>query len=166
MIFIGPPAGLTDSGHSSVAARSRPQCRAGVFARRLGVAAWQGPGTMPASSPTDAGQGPAELYKLSPPQAGNAPLRRLCRQLPLQESLFGGICLQSLPCKGRWMRRKAQTEGCGALPCQYPSGLAQAPPGGRERPPYNTGHTGGTAGDDKPPQGAAQIPIAAQRAAP
>ena len=83
---------------------------------------------MQASSPTDAGQGPAELYKLSPPQAGNAPLRRLCRQLPLQESLFGGICLQSLPCKGRWMRRKAQTEGCGALPCQYPSGPAQTFP--------------------------------------
>ena len=85
---------------------------------------------MQASSPTDAGQGPAELYKLSPPQAGNAPLRRLCRQLPLQESLFGGICLQSLPCKGRWMRRKAQTEGCGALPCQYPSGPAQTFPAG------------------------------------
>ena len=36
-----------------------------------------------------------------------------------------------LPCKGSW--RRQPTEGCGALPCQYPSGLA--PPGGRERPP-------------------------------
>ena len=41
MIFIGTPAGLTDSGHSSVATRSRLQCRAGVFARRLGFAALQ-----------------------------------------------------------------------------------------------------------------------------
>ena len=42
MIFIGPPAGLTGSGRSSAAARSRPQCRAGDFARRLGFAVWQG----------------------------------------------------------------------------------------------------------------------------
>ena len=34
--FIGPPAGLVGSGRSSAAARSRPQCRAGDFARRLG----------------------------------------------------------------------------------------------------------------------------------
>ena len=47
------------------------------------------------------------------------------------------------------MRRKAQTEGCGALSRQYPSGLAQAPPGGRERPPYNTGHTGGKTGNSR-----------------
>ena len=40
MIFIGPPAGLVGSGRSSAAARSRPQCRAGDFARRLGFAAW------------------------------------------------------------------------------------------------------------------------------
>ena len=40
--FIGPPAGLMVSGRSSAAARSRQQCRAGDFARRLGFAAWQG----------------------------------------------------------------------------------------------------------------------------
>ena len=40
--LIGPPAGLMGSGRSSAAARSRPQCRAGDFARRLGFAAWQG----------------------------------------------------------------------------------------------------------------------------
>ena len=34
--LIGPPAGLGGSGRSSAAARSRPQCRAGDFARRLG----------------------------------------------------------------------------------------------------------------------------------
>ena len=31
---------------------------------------------------------------------------------PLQGSLLGGSRLRSLPCKGRWMRRSAQTEGC------------------------------------------------------
>ena len=36
------------------------------------------------------------------------------RQLPLQGSLPGGRHLIKPPCKGRWMRRKAQTEG--ALP--------------------------------------------------
>ena len=40
--LIGPPAGLMGSGRSSAAARSRPQCRAGDFARRLGFAVWQG----------------------------------------------------------------------------------------------------------------------------
>ena len=40
--FIGPPAGLMGSRRSSAAARFRPQCRAGDFARRLGFAAWQG----------------------------------------------------------------------------------------------------------------------------
>ena len=29
---------------------------------------------------------------------------------------------QRLPCKGSWLRRKAQTEGCRALRCKYPSG--------------------------------------------
>ena len=56
-----------DSGRSSVAARSRPQCRAGDFARRMGFAAWQGSGTLQASSPTDARQGTAKLYRVSPP---------------------------------------------------------------------------------------------------
>ena len=50
-----------------------------------------------------------------------------------------------LPCKGSW--RRQPTEGCGALPCQYPSGLA--PPGGRERPPYNARQTGGGTGNSR-----------------
>ena len=45
---------------------------------------------------------------------GAAPLRRLRRHLPLQGRLLGRQPIDSLPCKGRWMRRKAQTEG--ALP--------------------------------------------------
>ena len=42
---------------------------------------------------------------------GAAPLRRLRRHLPLQGRLLGRQPIDSLPCKGRWMRRKAQTEG-------------------------------------------------------
>ena len=75
MVFIGPPAGLMGSGRSSAAARSRPQCRAGDFARRLGFAAWQGSGTLQASSPTDVGQVFDKFCRISPPQGGNAPLR-------------------------------------------------------------------------------------------
>ena len=70
----------------------------------------------------------------------------------------GGSSPQSLPCKGRWMRRKAQTEGCIAgLRQKYPArpgralscprrgrclhrpgnpAVAQGPRGGRNRPPY------------------------------
>ena len=57
---------------------------------------------------------------------------------------------QSLPCKGRWMRRTAQTEGCGALPCQYPSGPAQTFPAGVNARPIRQACS--TAGDDKPPR--------------
>ena len=86
------------------------------------------------------------------------------RQLPLQGSLLGENRLQSLPCKGRWMRRKAQTEGCiAALPRRYPAkpgsalpsvrrgrclhrpgnpALPQTPCGGRKRPPYKAPASG------------------------
>ena len=43
---------------------------------------------------------------------GAAPLRRLRRHLPLQGRLLGWRSPERLPCKGSWMRRKAQTEGC------------------------------------------------------
>ena len=39
-----------------------------------------------------------------------------------------------LPCKGRWMRRQAQTEGCGAWPRPYPCGSA----GGASLPSQGT----------------------------
>ena len=117
--------------------RFRELCRAGVFARRLGFAARQGPGTMPVSSPTDAGHSPAGVCRIPVGQGGNAPLRlRLAAHPPP----LPGKALEKpppgrLPCKGSC--RRQPTEGCGALPRQYPSGLAQGPPGGRERPPYN-----------------------------
>ena len=51
------------------------------------------------------------------------------RQFPLQGSLLGENRLQSLPCKGRWMRRKAQTEGCiAALLHGYPANSGSALP--------------------------------------
>ena len=50
---------------------------------------------------------PLHLLRLAVSAAGGARLRS-----PLQGSLLGGSRLRSLPCKGRWMRRKAQTEGC------------------------------------------------------
>ena len=44
---------------------------------------------------------------------GAAPLRRLRRHLPLQGRLLGWRQhTERRPCKGSWMRRKAQTEGC------------------------------------------------------
>ena len=45
-------------------------------------------------------------------EPGAAPLRRLRRHLPLQGRLLGWRSPERLPCKGSWMRRKAQTEGC------------------------------------------------------
>ena len=40
--LIGPPTGLAEGWRLCIATHSRPQCRAGVFARRLGFAASQG----------------------------------------------------------------------------------------------------------------------------
>ena len=43
----------------------------------------------------------------------------------------------------------SRLRGCGILLCQYPSGLVQAPPGGRERPPYNARQTDGGTGNSR-----------------
>ena len=84
-------------------------------------------GTMPASSPTDAGQGPAGVCGIPVGQSGNAPLRlRLAAHPPpLAGEALGGPPPGRLPCKGSC--RRQPTEGCGALPCQYPSGPPHAP---------------------------------------
>ena len=61
--------------------------------------------------------------------SGAAPLRRLRRHLPLQGRLLGWRSPERLPCKGSWMRRKAQTEGCIAgLRWKYPAGSGRALP--------------------------------------
>ena len=67
---------------------------------------------------------PLHLLRLAVSAAGGARLRS-----SLQGSLLGGSRLQSLPCKGRWMRRKAQTEGCiAALRRKYPAKPGRALP--------------------------------------
>ena len=78
---------------------------------------------MPASSPTDVGQGAAGPCRIPPPPTGNAPLRlRLAAHPPpLAGEALGGLPFERLPCKGSC--RRQPTEGCGALPCQYLSGL-------------------------------------------
>ena len=73
------------------------------------------------------------------PRQGAAPLRRLRRHLPLQGRLLGWRSPERLLCKGSWMRRKAQTEGCiAALRRKYPAGSGRALPpcfaGGMWRP--------------------------------
>ena len=87
-----------------------------------------------------------------------APLSRLTPTAPLTGEPSGWQSPQSLPCKGRWMRRKAQTEGCIAgLRQKYPArpgrtlpclrrgrclhrpgnpAVVPGPRGGRNRPPY------------------------------
>ncbi len=67
-----------------------------------------------------------------------------------------------LPCKGSW--RRQPTEGCGALPCQYPSGLA--PPGGRSRPPYIARQMGGITGDGRRCPGVGRLSAPTGRSAP
>ena len=58
------------------------------------------------------------------PQAASPPA-------PLTGEPSQTAAAKSLPCKGRWMRRQAQTEGCGAPPCKYPFG-----------PPHSLGRRG------------------------
>ncbi len=90
--------------------------------------------------------------------------RRRSTPQPLTGEPSGRQSPQSLPCKGRWMRRKAQTEGCIAgLRQKYPArpgrtlpclrrgrcshrpgnpAVAQGPRGGRNRPPYKAAASG------------------------
>ena len=65
-------------------------CRAGVHARRKSL---RRPGRILA-------------------RPGAAPLSRLTPTAPLTGEPFERQVPQSLPCKGRWVRRKAQPEGC------------------------------------------------------
>ncbi len=100
----GPPAGRCKhrplrrgaaSAGRAAACRSRSRrryalhCRAGVHARRGGL------------------RRVTPLFCVSA-----APLSRLTPTVPLTGEPSGRQSPQSLPCKGRWMRRKAQTEGC------------------------------------------------------
>ena len=71
-----PPAGMAGGWRFCVTARSWPKCRAGVHARRWGLAVSLGRcGTMQASSPTKHRARLCRVCGISPPQAGNAPLR-------------------------------------------------------------------------------------------
>ena len=95
-VYIGPPTGLAVGWRLRVSARLRPQCRAGVFARRLGFAALRGfrdDASTAArmrcfgaqstkcrllarrSSPTKHRARSCRVCRISPPQTGNAPLR-------------------------------------------------------------------------------------------
>ena len=60
--------------------------------------------------------------QLSPPQAA------LDFAAPCRGGFEGGLLSERLPCKGSC--RRQPTEGCGALPCQYPSGPPQTSPAG------------------------------------
>ena len=119
-------------------------CRAGVRARRGGRGR---PGRVLA------GQGAAPLSRLTPlPVCGIRIMRRMLKHAcilrplhllrlavsaaggarlrsPLQGSLLCGSRLRSLPCKGRWMRRSAQTKGCIAgLRRRYPAKIGRTLP--------------------------------------
>mgnify|MGYP006070803483 CR=1 FL=1 len=87
-------------------------------------------GTMRASSPTGAGQGPAGPCRIFLPLTGNAPLRlRLAAHPPpLAGEALGGLPPIKPPLQGEVSPQA--TEGCGTLPCEYPSGLAPGPPAG------------------------------------
>ena len=58
---IGPPRGMVVGCRFRAVSRSRPQCRAGVFARRLGFAAAQGFRDDASIVPYGFGQGPAQI---------------------------------------------------------------------------------------------------------
>ena len=125
---VGPPSGLTCGCRFCIAARPRAQCRAGDFARREGS---RRPGRVLSKL------GAAPLSRLTPtapltgePSGWRSPQSLPCKGLrsrapPAAEkarrSRFDGRRAQACfsarramraPQTGRWMRRKAQTEGC------------------------------------------------------
>ena len=81
MLCIGPPPDLAANCRLPVAARSRPQCRAGVHARRSALA-----------SPHRAAQRQISPAQEHPPASGRPPLPAANHQ--------------GLPCKGRCRRRR------------------------------------------------------------
>ena len=114
---------------------------------------------------------PLHLLRLAFSAAGGARLRS-----PLQGRLYKEPAApKASPVRGGGIA-SAMTEGCGAWPRQYPSGSPQTFPalrhyralrcgvctrpqhcpsaalsGGRERPPYNIGHTDSKTGNSKAP---------------
>ena len=128
--FIGPPSGLADGWRWRAGTCLWPQCRAGDFARRGALRHRKVSGTMRASAPTEAGQGPAGPCRIFLPLTGNAPLRlRLAAHPPpLAGEALGGLPPIKPPLQGEVSPQA--TEGCGTLPCQYPSGVAQTSPAG------------------------------------
>ena len=87
------------------------RCRAGVHARRevcIGLTLWF------CVSAAPQGRGGLRQPGRVLARSCAAPLSRLTPTAPLTGEPFRRQFPQSLPCKGRWVRRKAQTEG--ALP--------------------------------------------------
>ena len=132
-----------------VTARSRRLCRAGDFARRRGLATSQGFRDDASIVPYEAqGKVLPILQDISvakrqctPPSAPCGASTSPCR------GGFEGLPPERLPCKGSC--RRQPTEGCGALPCQYPSGLPQTSPAGVNARPTMQGKRAagpGTAG--------------------
>ena len=95
------------------------------------------------------GNAPLSLLSQTAPLAGEPSKRQPPKSLPCKglrsrappaadaarRSRFDGRRMQArfsvrsmmrAPQTGRWMRRKAQTEGCGAPPCKYPFGPARS----------------------------------------
>ena len=126
---IGPPRGLVVGCRLCAVSRSRPQCRAGVFARRLGFAAAQGFRDDASIVPYEAQGKPLPrvtgyLWGKAAMHPSVCAFRRI--HLPLQGRLWGSCRSERLPCKGSC--RRQPTEGCGAWPRQYPSGSPQTFP--------------------------------------
>ena len=192
---IGPPRGMVVGCRFRAVSRSRPQCRAGVFARRLGFAAAQGfrddASTAARRRRFGAQSTKCRLLarrssqgKVLPGSTGYlrrkaamhpsvCALRRI--HLPLQGRLSNSCPPKVSPVKGGGIA-SVMTEGCGAWPRQYPSRSPQTFPalrhyrtlrcgacakpqhrpsatlsGGRERPPYNIGHTDSKTENSKAP---------------
>ena len=131
-------------------ARLRVPCRAGDFARRLGSAASQGLRDEQASSPTKHRAGSCRglqdtcgaRRQCTPPSApcgaSTSPCRGGCQS---------AAAPKASPVRGGGIA-SAMAEGCRTLALPIPFRAAARPPGGRERPPYNAGHTGGGAGTE------------------
>ena len=94
------------------------RCRAGVHARRevcIGLTLWF------CVSAAPQGRGGLRQPGRVLARSCAAPLSRLTPTAPLTGEPFRRQFPQSLPCKGRWMRRKAQTGGVAGWRWRYPA---------------------------------------------
>ncbi len=97
-----------------------------ALVRNRRVRTFQAPRDDAGGVPRECRAGFCRVLEDPPDTKQQCPLRRPCRQLPLQGSLSSGG-FKCLPCKGRWMRRRRRRRGAAPGPASIFPGCYTSP---------------------------------------